>query len=189
MRGKKICNSLKKVRMDIAKANGIEYEVTECSHKGECAGTCPKCESEVRYLERELEKRRRSGFKVVLAGVSAGLVAINAAACAPIGTTMGDMQADSTDTTETAQSEGELATLMGEPVESEYVEVGEYPEETTEEPPIITAGIIPLESEDETEELWLDGDVAFIEPEEIALAGVMPAPEELEETETEPDNE
>ena len=42
-------------------------------HKGECRGTCPRCESEVRYLERELEKRRRLKKAVALAGISAGM--------------------------------------------------------------------------------------------------------------------
>ena len=36
-------------------------------------GTCPKCESEVRYLERELEKRRSLGYKVTVAGLAAGI--------------------------------------------------------------------------------------------------------------------
>ena len=37
-------------------------------------GTCPKCEAEVRYLERELEKRQRMGKAAVVAGLSVGLL-------------------------------------------------------------------------------------------------------------------
>ena len=39
-RGKKICNTLKEVRMQVAKANEIKYAPTECHHEGDCAGTC-----------------------------------------------------------------------------------------------------------------------------------------------------
>ena len=45
--GKHICNALKQVRLDIARANGIEYQPRECHHEGDCAGTCPACESEM----------------------------------------------------------------------------------------------------------------------------------------------
>ena len=41
-RGKKICNTLKEVRMQVAKANDIKYAPTECRHEGDCTGTCPK---------------------------------------------------------------------------------------------------------------------------------------------------
>ena len=59
--GKFICDTLKKVRLDIARANGIKYDPTECHHEGDCAGTCPACESEMRYLEREIARRRSHG--------------------------------------------------------------------------------------------------------------------------------
>ena len=45
-RGKKICDTLKEVRMQVAKANDIKYAPTEFHHEGDCAGTCPKCESD-----------------------------------------------------------------------------------------------------------------------------------------------
>ena len=61
MNGKNRCRILKDIRKRIADANGIEYAISECKFKGDCLGTCPKCESEVRYLERELEKRRSLG--------------------------------------------------------------------------------------------------------------------------------
>lgn len=43
---KRVCASLKQVRKQIADANEIPYEVTECKHQGDCRGTCPKCEAE-----------------------------------------------------------------------------------------------------------------------------------------------
>ena len=77
-RGKKICNTLKEVRMQVAKANDIKYAPTECHHEGDCAGTCPKCESEVRWLEQQLQLRRQLGKAVAVVGVSMGLAALTA---------------------------------------------------------------------------------------------------------------
>ena len=50
-RGKTICSVLKTIRKQVADANDIKYEPRECHHEGECRGTCPACEAEVRYLE------------------------------------------------------------------------------------------------------------------------------------------
>lgn len=74
--GRHICNTLKAIRKQIAEANEIKYEPRECHHEGECAGTCPVCEAEVRYLESELSKRRRLGRAVSLVGISAGVAAL-----------------------------------------------------------------------------------------------------------------
>ena len=41
--GKNICNQLKEVRKRIAEENDIPLEIEECSYKGECRGTCPRC--------------------------------------------------------------------------------------------------------------------------------------------------
>ena len=91
-KGKKTCKMLKEIRKEIAKSNDIAYVTTECKYQGDCAGTCPKCEAEVRYLEEELEKRRSAGKKVVLAGVAAAM--LFSAGCEDIfsSSTMGDMQ-------------------------------------------------------------------------------------------------
>ena len=77
-RGKKICNALKEVRMQVAKANDIKYAPTECHYEGDCAGTCPKCEAEVRWLEQQLQLRRQLGKAVAMVGVSMGLAAVTA---------------------------------------------------------------------------------------------------------------
>ena len=55
--GKEKCEALKAVRKEIASLHGITYHSEECCFDGECKGTCPKCESEVRYLENELQKK------------------------------------------------------------------------------------------------------------------------------------
>ena len=73
MRGKEKCRILKQIRAEIAAQNDIDLVIEECTHKGECRGACPRCEAEVRYLEAELEKRRRLRKTVALAGVSAGI--------------------------------------------------------------------------------------------------------------------
>ena len=70
MRGKETCRTLKNVRLAIAQANGISYEPTECTHKGPCAGTCPLCEQEMRYLEQQLSLRKRLGKAVAVVGVA-----------------------------------------------------------------------------------------------------------------------
>lgn len=77
-KGKKVCRELKAVRQQIADANDIEYTPNECTHKGDCPGTCPACESEVRYLERQLNLRRALGKAVVVAGLS-----LSVTSCAP----------------------------------------------------------------------------------------------------------
>ena len=56
-RGKHICNQLKAVRRRIADENGIPLEQRECTHTGDCRGTCPYCEAEMRYLEQALTHR------------------------------------------------------------------------------------------------------------------------------------
>ncbi|MBR0501924.1 MAG: carboxypeptidase-like regulatory domain-containing protein [Paludibacteraceae bacterium] len=72
-RGKETCKILKQIRQNIASENDIPLVVEECHYKGDCRGTCPRCEAELEYLERELLKRRSMGKKLVLAGLSVGL--------------------------------------------------------------------------------------------------------------------
>ena len=77
-KGKSVCNVLKGVRKAIADANGIKYEPAECGFEGECRGTCPACEAEVRYIERELKLRRLAGRAVIVAGIALGAAALSA---------------------------------------------------------------------------------------------------------------
>ena len=71
-KGKQTCKILKEIRKQIAAENDNDLVVSECTYQGDCLGTCPKCEAEVRYLERELEKRQRMGKAAVFAGMSLG---------------------------------------------------------------------------------------------------------------------
>ena len=74
-KGKSTCKLLKDIRQQIADANGISYQPKECHHKGDCAGTCPACEEEIRYLESELKARKGNGFSMKVAGIAAGICA------------------------------------------------------------------------------------------------------------------
>ena len=74
-KGKSTCKLLKDIRQQIADANGISYQPKDCHHKGDCAGTCPACEEEIRYLERELKARKGNGFGMKVAGIAAGICA------------------------------------------------------------------------------------------------------------------
>ena len=76
MRGKEVCRTLKEIRAEIARQNGIPWETEECGFKGECRGTCPRCEAETRQLEEALAKRRRLCKAVALAGVAVGMVTV-----------------------------------------------------------------------------------------------------------------
>lgn len=70
-RGKATCKILKDIRRQIAEANDIELVIKECTYQGDCAGTCPKCEAEVSYLERELARRQAMGKAVCISGIAA----------------------------------------------------------------------------------------------------------------------
>ena len=69
-KGKRTCEILKDVRQKIAQVNDIPLVERECTHEGDCRGTCPYCEAEVRYLERELSKRGALGKAVAVAGIA-----------------------------------------------------------------------------------------------------------------------
>ena len=150
MKGKNKCKILKEIRQKIADENDIPYVTRECTYQGDCRGTCPKCEAELRYLEQELEKRRRLGKTVAVAAVAAGL-SLSLAACTPGGSSgagsggdLGGVAVPSytlpvpTDSNTERPLEGEPVELEGEETASTETEeplVGEFIENTTEDPP------------------------------------------------------
>ncbi|MBR3293226.1 MAG: hypothetical protein IKI69_02230 [Oscillospiraceae bacterium] len=79
MLGKEKCRMLKEIRRRIAEENDIPYVTRECTHRGDCRGTCPRCEAELRELERKLEGRKSIGKRVSVAALCAGLVVTNSA--------------------------------------------------------------------------------------------------------------
>lgn len=159
MNGKSKCRILKQIRQEIAKRNEIEFVTSECKFQGECTGTCPKCEAEVRYLEQELSKRRQAGKAVVVAGIAAALV-MSGSGCAPSQPQETRTTAEQTQTTTDTQVDGEMVigelpseeteALMGEPAVTvtESVEFMGVPEYSTEEE---LMGDMPLPEEQWTE--------------------------------------
>ena len=110
-KGKQTCKILKEIRRQIAAENDIELVIEECTYQGDCLGTCPKCEAEVRYLERELEKRQRMGKAAVFAGMSLGtLLATAACGCAE---KMPTSNTNNLDSTEVVQNDTIPEPLMG----------------------------------------------------------------------------
>lgn len=114
--GKEKCRILKQIRAEIAKQNDIEWVVSECQHQGNCRGTCPKCEAEVRELERALARREAMGKTVAVVGISAG-IALGVTGCdLPLTTTVdGEMMPPVTDTS----TETEEVVLSGVPMPPE----------------------------------------------------------------------
>lgn len=192
--GKEKCRILKEIRAEIARQNDIEWVVSECKHQGNCKGTCPKCEQEVRELEKALAKREALGKKVAVVGVSAS-IALSVTGCVnplfrptagePIPET-GDSTTPNTESESlyvtSAQGEevvtemGELVvpgeeteTFMGEIVDGEY-----FVETTEEETYEVLTGDSDMESEVPEETTEDEQETALIRP---PLAG-MPVYEE-----------
>ena len=82
-RGKSICEYLKSIRKQIAKANGIDYSPIQCTHKGDCAGTCPACEQEREYLEHQLSTKQKMGVPIKIIGLSMALASGGACSSDP----------------------------------------------------------------------------------------------------------
>jgi hypothetical protein len=163
--GKEKCRILKEIRAEIAKQNDIEWVVSECKHQGNCKGTCPKCEQEVRQLETALAKREALGKSVAVVGISAS-IALSVTGCVnpfPNSNTGVDMPVDgemlspNETVCDTAApipgEEVQTEILMGDmPIEGEIIEPETTgPETETVEEPL--AGE-PVEYPDYDDEEW-----------------------------------
>ena len=179
MNGKNKCKILKEIRKAIAKENEIDLVVSECKFTGQCSGTCPKCEAEVRYLENALEKRRMLGKKIALVGISASMVL--SSGCGGdffSDNTMGDMAYTESSTTSenvsTETSEESQALPYSEMIDGEIAPYSEESQffdstsisENSEGDEVFTMGEIPAPEESEGDEVFIMGDI--------------PAPEESE---------
>lgn len=153
MNGKSKCKILKEIRTRIAAANDIPYVTSQCRHQGECRGTCPKCEQELRYLEQQLDRRKQLGKVVTVSALALSLTA-GAVGCVPLtdetevtsvpsfsqndAPVKGALAEESalseeflTPTGELCESQRETEVLMGEPTETALtgdLVVGELPE-------------------------------------------------------------
>ena len=83
MLGKQKCKILKEIRQRIADENDIPYITRECTFQGDCSGTCPRCESELRYLESQLALRSSMKKSVTVAALCAGM-ALATAGCSSV---------------------------------------------------------------------------------------------------------
>lgn len=70
MFGKQKCETLKQIRKTIADLNGIDYTPKRCNHKGDCVGTCPKCDQEAQYLFEKLIEREMNGQSILIDSLS-----------------------------------------------------------------------------------------------------------------------
>ncbi len=157
MIGKQKCRILREIRQRIADENDIPFVTRGCGFRGECTGTCLRCEGELRYLEQQLERRAALGKKVSVAALCAGMV-LSSAGCAPF----------SHDARPTPEPVSELSGAVpyeepgAEPSPEIFVTTGEvaWPEEE-ELPgePAPTPETIP-------DQMELMGDVAFVTPQE-----------------------
>ncbi len=173
--GKEKCRILKQIRAEIAKQNDIAWVVEECSHKGNCRGTCPKCEAEVRQLEKALERRAALGKTVAVAGIAAGL-SLSVTGCAnPFGNLGGKPVDD-------LQGDMAMPPLTDESIDSTQVEFNgvEIPDTdtvaVTEEAligePVVEMGEVYIpETEDESE--WIDMPTAGDPAPEDYMDGIL----------------
>lgn len=150
MKGKQKCQLLKSIRCKIAKENGLSYTLSECTFQGECKGTCPKCEAELRQLTNDLERLRQGGKRVAIAGIAAAMMATSAAGCTPKEKTNDDyweVEGDDFSLGFIAESE-----LTGDYAVDQYAD-GEFPEDHIE-------GKIAVKEDD------LTGDIKLLPEEE-----------------------
>ncbi len=68
--GKEKCEKLRQILKLIAEVNGIRFEPDVCHHEGPCAGTCPACDAEIRYLDELLQLKKKRGEEVIMSGLS-----------------------------------------------------------------------------------------------------------------------
>lgn len=109
-RNKAKCERLKQIRKQLADRIGVDLHQSECTYRGECKGTCPKCAHEEKQLNQALAVK---GMLVAgLATLSLGL-----AGC---GNQYGDL-------------EGEIETIGSESTEMISTESTDITEAGTEE--------------------------------------------------------
>jgi hypothetical protein len=67
MNGKDKCNRLRELRRIICLQNDIPFTEEECASSGEgCKGTCPKCDSALRFITMKLAERKKAGLPVIM---------------------------------------------------------------------------------------------------------------------------
>lgn len=146
--GKEKCKILKQIRAEIAKQNDIEWVVEECTHKGNCKGTCPRCEAEVRQLENALARREAMGRTVAVIGISAGL-ALSLSGC---------------DDSVPSVTSGVMPDTSSNDIQTE-VSKGEALPDTETKTPALIMGDMVIETEEQTDPFDM-GEVVIIPDEQ-----------------------
>ena len=149
MTGKDKCRMLREIRRRIAEENDIELITSECTHKGSCRGTCPKCEAELRFLERSLARRKSLGKRVSVAALALGMTASMAGCVLP------EISVKPTD-----DLEGDVPMQTAEPTEEVFVLDGDVAYIPEDDPERLEGDIAVPE-----------GDVAFFPDEYGELEG------------------
>ncbi len=184
MKGKERCKILKDIRQRIADENDIPYVTSECPHKGDCLGTCPKCEAELAYLEREVNRRRSLGKVVTVAGLAVVTAVSGGCVLTPNGAGHGGALDGDMVMPNTQAIDSDIAGGLLPPDGTEIPILGEVEEKNTTELPLTgdacathIAGVPPLpETDVEMGELVPDtlmGDIAYFPAPDMAeLAGL-----------------
>ncbi|MBE6586694.1 MAG: hypothetical protein E7645_09315 [Ruminococcaceae bacterium] len=175
--GKEKCRILKQIRAEIAKQNDIAWVVEECSHKGNCRGTCPKCEAEVRQLEKALERRAALGKTVAVVGISAGL-SLSVIGCENPFAVQGNMQIDGALMPPETSDHTDSTQVEFDGVEIPYTDTVAVTEEFLMGDPVVEGEMIPIPGEEpETEVCTMDVDVPMgdmVEIPDVELGGAPP---------------
>lgn len=162
MSGKEKCKILKEIRQRIADENDIPYITKECTFHGDCSGTCPRCESELRYLEKQLALRTSMKKRVTIAALCAGM-ALAAAGCSSNVSSTTETSADIEETELSGEVPYEDTDDSGDSSDTSACTTQEGSEQTTDQTvkqdPDSGKGKKPVEIS--TEELM--GDVPYIE--------------------------
>lgn len=158
MRGKNKCKILKEIRQKIADENDIPFVTQECTFQGECRGTCPKCEAELRYLEEQLEKRKRLGKTVTVAALSASLM-MGMTAC-PSEVKEGELPLRAEQFSQ--ESSDPYDTLVLGTIATSEAETVPFSVDPNWDG--VTMGMIPVPNSTEDVLIELEGDVAYVEP-------------------------
>ena len=174
-RGKEKCRILKQIRAEIAKKNDIKWVTEECTHKGDCRGTCPHCEAEVCELERALAERRNLGKKVAIVGIAAG-IALSAPGCIKKNSANTNAAANNTATEQLPESADEQT--------EEAIDGMMLPLDSVPELPL--DGELPPDDIESEEEILMGEPVEYVpeatklEPDAPVLMGKIAAPPESE---------
>lgn len=172
-KGKTTCRILKDIRRQIAEANDIDLVIKECSYQGDCAGTCPRCEAEVAYLERELARREAMGKVVRVTGLAAATFAAAACSLKPQQQTInpeeeevvlaGDLESERCGEVEPLQGDVDTNWMAGgKPLDPKYLEASECTPSKKSAPKSVCKN---KDEERLVEEIILEGDVEL--PEEL----------------------